>query len=432
MADNKYPKLKEGISVREFDSAYNEESYLLSYGGKNWRISLYAYWIIYFIDGKRTPEMIADLVTQKIGIQIGKENIIRAIDDFLSKRGLLEGTEDSDRSMKSGISQFLWLKIPLLNKSIINKCAGLSILFNPRLFTINLFFIGISLILLFNEYFSAKVDWNLYNAHYFYAIPLIIISTWIHEFGHAAACMRYGLIPQNIGFAFYFTIPVLYCDVNCTWQLKRKERVIVDLGGIYTQFIYFSILFVAGQYFDNAILKLASMIGVVSMLGNFNPLIKMDGYWCLSDWFGIPNLHDASTEFIKAGIISVFSKNHRITYHMNVGKSEKLFFCIYAILFNCFLWMIMIFMFKFFVKIPAFIRQTIQTYAAVGSVKELVIALFTSCFFIITVVLITRACYFTILGNIKLIVDIYKNVKRSIGRTTSVCSESDREGGLND
>jgi putative peptide zinc metalloprotease protein len=59
----------------------------------------------------------------------------------------------------------------------------------------------------------------------------------LHEFGHAAAGKRFGATPGDIGFGFYFIAPVFFSDLSDVWKLPPKERIIVNLGGIYFELI---------------------------------------------------------------------------------------------------------------------------------------------------------------------------------------------------
>lgn len=69
----------------------------------------------------------------------------------------------------------------------------------------------------------------------FCSLLLFLISLIVHEFGHATACARFGAAPSSIGFAVYLIYPVLFSDVGTAWKLRRWQRVVVDLGGIYFQ-----------------------------------------------------------------------------------------------------------------------------------------------------------------------------------------------------
>lgn len=122
-------------------------------------------------------------------------------------------------------------------------------------------------------------------------ISLLLLSGLIHELGHTAAC-RYFQCPHGaIGFGLYFIFPAWYADVSKAWRLSRKQRAVVDLGGVYFQAILLIAIdayaLVNGSPFA---LKLVWLI-TFTMLFTLNPVFKFDGYWLLSDLSGLHNLH---------------------------------------------------------------------------------------------------------------------------------------------
>jgi putative peptide zinc metalloprotease protein len=119
---------------------------------------------------------------------------------------------------------------------------------------------------------------------------LFLISLLFHEFGHAAACKRFGARPGAIGFTLYLTFPALYSDVSTTWRLPRWQRVVVDVGGTYFQFVVIALYMLgyAGTHWGPLPLAVSMAIGIA--LFNLNPLFKFDGYWIVADALGVPNL----------------------------------------------------------------------------------------------------------------------------------------------
>jgi hypothetical protein len=132
-----------------------------------------------------------------------------------------------------------------------------------------------------------------------FTLGIVFASVVIHELGHAAACAAVKSHVSGLGIARYFLMPVLYTDVSKTWKNARRERVIVDLGGIYFQQIFTSIPVLAF-----AITKDISFLWSVIIIDgivfwNLMPFLKLDGYWLLSDVTGIPNLHKRAIETFK-------------------------------------------------------------------------------------------------------------------------------------
>jgi putative peptide zinc metalloprotease protein len=127
---------------------------------------------------------------------------------------------------------------------------------------------------------------------------ILLASIAIHELGHLAACHRWQCPHGPLGFGLYFFSPVFYVDVTAAWRLSRKQRAVVDSGGMYLQLLCVP-LFWLGFLLTHATTYLAAiqMIDIMILL-NFTPLMKLDGYWLLSDLTGVPNLHTRTGEAI--------------------------------------------------------------------------------------------------------------------------------------
>jgi putative peptide zinc metalloprotease protein len=131
---------------------------------------------------------------------------------------------------------------------------------------------------------------KLTNGDFWWAFALFQLSVVAHEFGHASACAYYGVKPRDIGFAIYLIYPVFYSDVTAAWQLKRWQRVVVDLGGVFFQLII-GALFTLGYFWWHwEPLRLAFLLIFSSCLFSLNPIFKFDGYWVVADALGVVNL----------------------------------------------------------------------------------------------------------------------------------------------
>jgi putative peptide zinc metalloprotease protein len=120
---------------------------------------------------------------------------------------------------------------------------------------------------------------------------LFLLSILVHEFGHAAASVRYGAVPSGIGFTLYLIFPALYSDVTTSWKLKSRQRAMVGLGGIYFQLIAAAVYTLLGIFLQTAYFEIAVLMIFGNCLLNLNPVFKFDGYWILSDLLGVVNLH---------------------------------------------------------------------------------------------------------------------------------------------
>jgi putative peptide zinc metalloprotease protein len=122
------------------------------------------------------------------------------------------------------------------------------------------------------------------------AYGLFFLSLIVHEFGHAGACARGGGRPSAIGFGVYLAFPVLFSNVTAAWEMRRWQRVVVDLGGIYLQGLVGAGYLAAALATGSRTLVLASALVGFSCLLSLNPFFRFDGYWAIGDALGVVNL----------------------------------------------------------------------------------------------------------------------------------------------
>lgn len=141
-----------------------------------------------------------------------------------------------------------------------------------------------------------------------YSIPLIIVIVFIimtiHEFAHGLTLKHFGGKVNEMGFMILYFIPAFYCNVSDAWMLKKRERILVSFAGAYAQFFIWALAticwrFLAVETFaSRACLITIAFCGIQTLL-NFNPLIRLDGYYMLSDYLEVPNLRPKAIAYVK-------------------------------------------------------------------------------------------------------------------------------------
>ncbi len=132
----------------------------------------------------------------------------------------------------------------------------------------------------------------------------ILILIWcaakvLHELGHAVCAKRHGVRVGRMGIMFFLLAPLAYVDVTDAWKLKRRfQRVQIALAGVYVELAVAAVAAWAWWLLPIGFLKhLAAQVFVVAgpatLLVNANPLLRLDGYYVLSDLLEIPNLPHA-------------------------------------------------------------------------------------------------------------------------------------------
>src|SRR5207245_1559386 len=118
---------------------------------------------------------------------------------------------------------------------------------------------------------------------------LLIVAAIFHEFGHASALRYGGGRARGMGAGLYFVSPIFYTDVTDGYRLDRRARVRTDLGGIYFHAIIglavLALYLVLGREF---LLLLVVLIDL-TILDQFIPFVRLDGYWVLADLTGVPD-----------------------------------------------------------------------------------------------------------------------------------------------
>jgi putative peptide zinc metalloprotease protein len=135
-----------------------------------------------------------------------------------------------------------------------------------------------------------------------HVLIVIIVYASVHEAAHGATLKHFGGEVHDSGVLFMFFTPCLYCNVSDAWLLpeKWKRLAIAAAGGIsdlclWALGVFAWRLTVVGTPVNQVALSVITMCGARSLI-NFNPLLRLDGYYLLSDWLSIPNLRPRALE----------------------------------------------------------------------------------------------------------------------------------------
>lgn len=122
-----------------------------------------------------------------------------------------------------------------------------------------------------------------------------------HEFGHGLCCVHYGGRPRDLGFQLFFFMPGMFCNVSDIYFFERRwPRAAVALAGGYIEVQIFALATFAWVATPPDLLahdiayRVMLFSGVSGLIFNYNPLIKMDGYYVLLSWLDIPDLQERS------------------------------------------------------------------------------------------------------------------------------------------
>ncbi|MDN6873847.1 biotin/lipoyl-binding protein [Pseudomonas citronellolis] len=117
-----------------------------------------------------------------------------------------------------------------------------------------------------------------------------------HEFGHAFMAKRAGCRVQSMGVAFMVLLPMFYTDVSDAWRVNdRRSRLLIGAGGVLAELVLAVLALLAWSLLPDGPLRtsafmLASATWITTLAINLNPFMRFDGYFLLSDLWGVENL----------------------------------------------------------------------------------------------------------------------------------------------
>jgi putative peptide zinc metalloprotease protein len=174
----------------------------------------------------------------------------------------------------------------------------------------------------------------------------------VHEFAHAYTSKHFGGRVTAMGFALVYLTPALYTDTTeSEVTATRYQRLIVTVAGVWSELIICSIATIVwwgtapdtpvhnGAYF------LMMMTGIMSVLLNWNPLMKLDGYYMLCDIVNIAEIKELSTAYVSAWVKkNIWRLPVEVPY---VPKRRRLGFAVYAILSGAYSYTVLYIMARF-------------------------------------------------------------------------------------
>ncbi len=281
--------------------------------------------LLELMDGKRNLEEITDQFNSGNSFDLTINDTVQIFKERIVGFGILEGDGVGKIKIKDN---YLRLRIVLFSTQLVTILASyLKFLFEEKLFKI--LFAGAFALLFFSFYFFLDFT-RLYvdtdPAILTFSLVLNIVAVVLHEFGHAAACLKFGARNGPIGFGFYIVAPVLYSDVTDAWRLSRKYRVIVDLAGIYIQMLTTCMVVLVFFFTSNVMyLQIAFWMSIATAI-NLSPFLRYDGYWALSDLMRISNLKDKSQLAVSCFFGRIIGINKTWKF-----KNEQRFLLIYGL-----------------------------------------------------------------------------------------------------
>jgi putative peptide zinc metalloprotease protein len=274
------------------------------------------------LDGATPLDTIRRRVEERFGQPLPEENLQQFVDQFSRFRLLDEGAEGSrDDHRRRLRGSVLYIRVKAFDPD-----QFLQWLVQRLAFVFTRGFILLSAATIATSLALVAAGWSQFNAdlgrlYRFDALLLawvaILSVTAIHELAHGVTCKRFGGEVKEMGFMLIYFQPAFFCNVSDAWLIPEKsKRLWVTFAGAYSEMLVWAIATILWRVTEpetwiNFVALVIMATSAAKTLFNVNPLIKLDGYYLLSDYLEIPNLRKNSVAALKSRARDVWRLSSR-------------------------------------------------------------------------------------------------------------------------
>ena len=244
-----------------------------------------------------------DIIAEEVSAELKAKFDVTALESLVNQLrllGLLEGSMVTPPKRRLVQGSLLWLRLKAFDPDrLLNRMIGrLGFFFTPYFIVISATTIACALVLTAASHAAILRDmsglWRVENL--LLAWIAVFVVTAGHEFAHGLTCKRFGGEVHEMGFLLIYFQPAFYCNISDAWLFREKARRLwVTFAGAYFELFVWAVATLLwrvaerGTWVSAAALVVMATSGVKIFL-NLNPLIKLDGYYLLSDLLDVPNL----------------------------------------------------------------------------------------------------------------------------------------------
>ncbi|MGH3719822.1 MAG: hypothetical protein ACRDRI_13495 [Pseudonocardiaceae bacterium] len=301
------PRLADGVElIGEYQgSGFREPHYIVRRAdGQVIQLPRLLYLLAATVDGQRDQAQVASVLSAEFGKVVQAEQVAFLVDNRLRPAGIVavdSGDEQADtepKKLKMKADPLLALKfrVGVVPERVVWRIAGVfaPMFWPPVILALLAGFVGLDVVIIarggLRQIVPSALELIYQPALTLLVLGLIVVAGAFHECGHVTACRYGGARPGVMGFGLYLVWPAMYSTVTDSYRLGRVGRLRTDLGGVY-----FNAVFIAGMslaYLETSASWL--LVAIVAMhvetATQFLPMIRLDGYYILSDLIGVPDL----------------------------------------------------------------------------------------------------------------------------------------------
>ena len=306
------PKLRTDLTVSRQQTAEGSSCIVKDpIAGRFFRFRETEEFITAQLDGETPLDVVRRRTEERFAASMAPEHL-DAFVARLEKAGLLDSggppakaRTDARQRLRGSL---LYLRFPLVDpdQHFSRLVCRIGFFFTPR-------FVALSAALILLAFWTTIANWSeltqdLARLYRLSAIPLALAIFFVvasaHEVAHSLMCKRFGGEVHEMGFMLIYFQPALYTNVSDAWLFpERRQRLWVGLAGPWFELFIWALAALAWRLTDvetgiHTVSLMVMAVSGIKTLVNFNPLIKLDGYYLLSDWLAVPNLRQRSFDYV--------------------------------------------------------------------------------------------------------------------------------------
>jgi multidrug resistance efflux pump len=261
------------------------------------------------LDGARNIEEVSCRVQERFGAGVSKEKL-EAFIERLRGLGLLTGGLEAGWPHRPGrvAGDLFYIRLRAFDPDrLFARVIGhAQFFFTPAFVAFSAALITFALGLTVSHW--PEISREFVGLFHFESLLLAwVISLGVltlHEFAHGLTCKYFGGEVRELGFLLIYLQPAFYCNISDAWLFADKsKRLWVTFAGAYFEMFLWALSTVIWRLTDpsttlNHLALVVTATSAIRSLFNLNPLIKLDGYYLLSDWLEIPNLRRRAFQYL--------------------------------------------------------------------------------------------------------------------------------------
>jgi putative peptide zinc metalloprotease protein len=317
--------------------------------------------LVQLFDGNRTYMEIGEIYSKRTGLEYSTDEVrefaasLESLDFWYKtpqEKNILLMQKDAQKrrkalkAKKSKYGDLAEIAFPAVNPdkflTWLHSCTSFIYTWWFTLVTLGVFAVMVAITIVFwseigrdtLQFFNFRTKtWS--DVGIFYVVA--VVSMCWHEIGHGHACKHYGGQVPAMGFLLIYLTPAFYTDTAQGHVLaSRYQRLVIALAGVWSE-----LYICAGATIiwwlsppDTTVHSVAYIMmlitGIASVLINFNPLMKLDGYYMMCELLGLGELKEDSTAYLSAWLKrNVWKLPVEVPY---VQRRWRLGYVVYALL----------------------------------------------------------------------------------------------------